>query len=246
MKVKEIVFTVFKDYFNSSLPSLHILDSQDKAEMLDTYYKVIHSGEKTILPSLESRLESIPSLIALKFANKWNKVYDTLVQAYDPLKDYNVAVDRKDTESVNKSNSVNGTDSTVEDNTRNDSSKQSTDLSTTTNDANQNNVFGFNSDSEDGQPASKDNGLTTETVVGTGDKNKTDTDTRELNNTDKNYSRLNTGSKDSQGTRLETKSGLLKNTSQKLAEDEIRLRAFNNTIDIICLDLDSLITLSVY
>ena len=111
------------------------------AETLDMEYYLNHSGEKYISPLTyklyhnddATYLTKLASIIKLKFADKWNKLYKAFfIDEYNPIENYSMVED----ENVNSSitNTTNGN----------------------------NNVFGFNTTEEDGVPESK-NGVTTTT-----------------------------------------------------------------------------------
>lgn len=101
------------------------------AETLDMEYYLNHSGEKYISPLTyqlyhkddTTYLTKLASIIKLKFADKWNKLYKAFfIDEYNPIENYSMVED----ENVNSSitNTTNG----------------------------KNNIYGFNTTAEDGVP----------------------------------------------------------------------------------------------
>lgn len=68
------------------------------APVLDLEFYLNHSGEKEVSPIIEKLLENgktedevldtITTILVVKYANKWNRIYDTLINDYDVFSDY--------------------------------------------------------------------------------------------------------------------------------------------------------------
>lgn len=247
MKINEIVFDVFESYFNdSSLIQLEFLDSRDKAKSVDSYYQFIHSGEKTLLPSLEAKIGQIPKIISVVLATNWNKIYNAIMASYEPLNDFKIVKVGSNAQNETKSKTEDESDVKNKNLSSNSVNKTFTDIETTNSDNTQESTFGFNSDSPAGVPTDHQDVNSTEHIIGTGDKNKSDNTRNDVENTENTITKTTNDTKDKTGSMNETKSGLMKKTSQQLVEEELRLRTLHKMIDIICSDLDRLITLSIY
>lgn len=184
---------IFKAIYNTTSQPFTWL-SEDLADTLDLDYYLSHSGNKYISPIViklydndnTTYLTKLAKIIILKYSDKWNRIYKAYIQSdYEPLENY----------SLTESESVN------------------TDVTTQTDGAN--NVFGFNTTSEDGIPSSL-SGVTQNT---TGDKTKNTRDLMKYGNV-----------------------GVT--TSQQMLSSEIELRAYNfyneimNDVDaVMCLDI---------
>ena len=126
-----IIQTIQTDY-----PTTFSWLSSTNAETLDMEYYLNHSGEKYISPLTlklytndnTTYLTKIASLIVLKYADKWNKLYKAFFQdEYNPIENYSMIEE----ENVNTSitNSTNG----------------------------KNNIYGFNTTAENGVPQDNSN-----------------------------------------------------------------------------------------
>lgn len=166
--------------------------SSDDADILDIDYYLNHSGDKYVTPLFEDLfiadeehyLTKLAKIIVLKYGDNWNKIYNAyFVSSYNPLENYSMVEDEK----VN------------------------TDISVTT--GSENNVFGFNTESEDG-----------------------------ISNNKNSINQTTSGS-DEKNTRNLTRSGNIGvTTSQQMLESEIKLRLYDfyqaimNDIDnVLCL-----------
>ena len=168
--------------------------SSTDAETLDMEYYLNHSGDNYISPITyklyvnddTTYLTKLASIIKLKFADKWNKLYKAFfVDEYNPIENYSMVEDENvNTDIENKSNGSN-------------------------------NVFAFNTESENGVPEGK-NAITSTT------KGKFDDNHRQL-----------------------TRSGNIGvTTSQQMLQSEIDLRQwdfYNMMMD----DIDSIMCLDV-
>lgn len=179
----------------SAIQALNVLTwlSSDDAKALDVEYYINHSGEKYISPLTDALydkdnttyLTNLAKIILIKFANNWNRIYQAYVtETYEPLENYSMVED----ESVN-------TEMVVE-----------TD--------GENNVFGFNTTSNDGVPSSK-SGIK-QTTSGTDEKNN----------------------------RHHTRSGNIGvTTSQQMLQSELDLRKYD-LYEVIMSDIDSVMCLA--
>ena len=197
LKLNEIQPVIDNDHKGifEIIQSLNIftwLDST-KALNLDYEYYYNHSGEKYLAPitlkfyydNEPTYLSKLASIITNKFKDKWDKIYEAFIHSdYNPIENYSM----EENENVG-SEIVNDTD------------------------ANQN-VFGFNTDSENGVPQTINSAKTT--TSGDYEKNK-----RKL-----------------------TRSGNIGvTTSQQMIQSEIDLRQYN-LYDQMMEDVDSVMCLS--
>lgn len=118
---------------------------QANADLLDVEYYMNHSGQKTISPmfvilnkvntnesgviDIASSIQEIAKIIASKFKDKWNKLYEAFIESdYKPLENYSM----EQTETPNV--------------TRHNIEKTKTKIETeTTDDKTESSVYGFNS-----------------------------------------------------------------------------------------------------
>lgn len=161
-------------------------------EYLDIDYYVSHSGEKYASKFYLTMLDHnkdityIANVIFNRFKDKWKKIYDAMMKEYNPLENYSMVED----ENVN------------------------TDITNTSNGSS--NVFGFNTESEDGVADSKN----------------------EVSNT--------TSGKFDDNHRKLTRSGNIGvTTSQQMLESELEIRK-NIFIENVMNDIDSIMCLKIY
>ena len=161
-------------------------------EYLDIDYYVSHSGEKYASKFYLTMLDHnkdityIANVIFNRFKDKWKKIYDAMMKEYNPLENYSMVED----ENVN------------------------TDITNTSNGSS--NVFGFNTESEDGVADSKNEGSNTTS-------GKFDDNHRKL-----------------------TRSGNIGvTTSQQMLESELEIRK-NIFIENVMNDIDSIMCLKIY
>lgn len=168
------------------------LDSTN-AEILDMDYYLNHSGEKYISPITaklyehddSTYLTKLASLIVLKYSDKWNKLYKAFFEdEYNPIENYSMVEEENANTSI--TNSTTG----------------------------KNNIYGFNTTSEDGVP--QDNSSVESTTSG---------------DFDDNHRKL-------------TRSGNIGvTTSQQMLQSEIDLRQWN-FYNMIMNDIDDVMCLS--
>lgn len=196
-KINEIV-----DIFDDSTAGIfHALKSiasgesfgwLDNDEYLDIDYYVSHSGEKyasrfyLTMIDHNKDISYIANIIYNRFSEKWKHIYDAMMLEYNPLENYSMVED----ENVN------------------------TDITNTSNGSS--NVFGFNTDSEDGVSDSKNE-------VSSTTSGKFDDNHRKL-----------------------TRSGNIGvTTSQQMLESELEIRK-NIFIEMVMNDIDSIMCLKIY
>lgn len=163
------------------------------AETLDMDYYLNHSGEKYISPITAKLYENddstyltkLASLIVLKYSDKWNKLYKAFFEdEYNPIENYSMVEEENANTSI--TNSTTG----------------------------KNNIYGFNTTSEDGVP--QDNSSVESTTSG---------------DFDDNHRKL-------------TRSGNIGvTTSQQMLQSEIELRQWN-FYNMIMNDIDDVMCLS--
>ena len=138
-----IIQTIQQNYSNT----FEWLDSTN-AEILDMDYYLNHSGEKYISPITAKLYENndstyltkLASLIVLKYSDKWNKLHKTFFEAeYNPIENYSLVEEENANTSI--TNSTTG----------------------------KNNIYGFNTTSEEGVP--QDNSSVESTTSGDFDDN---------------------------------------------------------------------------
>lgn len=242
----------------------------DKLYELCLGYYTSRSGEKTISMTYEKFIsitnenpeidkspeELIGSLIRGKFLDKWNRVYDVLINSqYDALNNRESTEDKtgnnqnKDTHNTTKAKQGTNSDITTYDTNVEDNGRTGTSETTTRNVQDANDVYGFNSSTRVGDTYS--NETTSETIVGEADKNtshnvqtKTGTENKQF---DINESETNTGTDTTDITISEklVKSGR-DGSGAELITEELNLRNTQLFFDIIYSDIDSITTLQIY
>lgn len=196
-KINEIV-DIFTDstagifHALKSIATGESFDWLNNDEYLDIDYYVSHSGEKYASKFYLTMLDHnksityIANVIFNRFSEKWKKIYDAMMKEYNPLENYSMVED----ENVN------------------------TDITNTSNGSS--NVFGFNTQSDDGVPDGKN----------------------EVSNT--------TSGKFDDNHRKLTRSGNIGvTTSQQMLESELEIRK-NIFIETVMNDIDSIMCLKIY
>ena len=167
-------------------------DWLENDEYLDIDYYVSHSGEKYAsmfyLTMLEHNktISYIANIIFNRFSEKWKHIYDAMMMEYNPIENYSMVED----ENVN------------------------TDITNTSNGAS--NVFGFNTESEDGVPDGKN----------------------EVSNT-------TSGKFKDNYRQLKRAGNIGVTTSQQMLESELQIRK-NIFIETVMNDIDSIMCLKIY
>lgn len=233
-------------------------------------YYTSRSGEKTISITYERFIsltnetpeinktpeELIGTLIRGKFLDKWNRVYDVLINSqYDALNNRESTEDKtgnnqnKDTHNTTKARQGTNSDITTYDTNVEDNGKTATSETTTRNIQDANDVYGFNSSIPVSDTYS--NQTESETVVGEADNNtshniqtKTGTENKQFGI---NESETNTGTDTTDITINEklVKSGR-DGSGAELITEELNLRNTQLFFDIIYADIDSITTLQIY
>lgn len=233
-------------------------------------YYLQRSGMKTISVTYEQIIELVKNntditetsedlmskLIRGKFIEKWTKIYEALINSqYNPLNDFDETEERDystdDTTTFDNQTRREGGnslekkyESSIEDN-----GNTGTKTTTTINDENNYNNYGFNSTGA--VPVNSDNGTNTETTEGKSadntthnkqDRTGTDTDTFEV---DETSSKTGTDSRNIAMEGSTTKTGR-KTDGASLIEKELNLRNTQIFFDIIYSDIDSIATLQIY
>ena len=196
-KINEIV-DIFTDSTAGIFHALKAIASGDSFEWLDNDeyldidYYVSHSGEKyasrfyLTMIDHNKDISYIANIIYNRFSEKWKHIYDAMMLEYNPLENYSMVED----ENVN------------------------TDITNTSNGSS--NVFGFNTQSDDGVPDGKNE-------VSSTTSGKFDDNHRKL-----------------------TRSGNIGvTTSQQMLESELEIRK-NIFIEMVMNDIDSIMCLKIY
>lgn len=164
----------------------------DNDEYLDMDYYVSHSGEKYASKFYLTMLDHnkdityIANIIYNRFSEKWKHIYDAMMKEYNPLENYSMVED----ENVN------------------------TDITNTSNGSS--NVFGFNTQSDDGVPDGKN----------------------EVSNT-------TSGKFKDNYRQLKRAGNIGVTTSQQMLESELEIRK-NIFIETVMNDIDSIMCLKIY
>lgn len=247
------------------------------ADELDFSYTQIHSAGKYVSPALarlltiskdgtyalrytagitEEHIKHMCYTVAMKYGNKWNRLYQALTADYNPIHNYDMTESGSDSGESSETPDLTTTDTQTDSSTTTPnltdtvSSKTGyeTSVRTTSNDTNR--VAGFNS--SELQPSDAGTGNTTR--QGSADSNYeqttgTDSQTGTLK---EEGSRSNTHTEKGMTHRGETSSHSLTRsgnigvtTTQKMISEELELRS-NVLYDIIMEDMDKEICLAVY
>ena len=190
------IFGVIQSYYPSTFEWL----TSTIASLLDTEYYYNHSGGKTISPMVKrlydidegSYLTKIASIVTNKYKDKWNKLYDAFINSeYNPIENYSMVEEENTASKIEEDENV-GTNIVVD---------------TSGNE----NVFGFNTDNENGVEKGKTSGLSTTT----GDYD------------DNHRKNVKTGDFDDNHRKLTRSGNIGVTTSQQMIESEIKLRQYN-------------------
>lgn len=232
-------------------------------------YYLNRSAEKTISPTyerfislceqseiLKSPEELIGNFIRSKFLDKWNRVYDVLINSqYNPISNREYTEiktgnnQNKDTHNTTKAKQGTNTDNTTYDTNVEDNGKTATSETTIRDTENKDDVYGFNSSIEVGDAVNREN--STETVVGEADKNTTynlRTKTGTENKTfgvDESETHIGTDTTDITINETFSKNGR-DISGAELITEELNLRNSQIFFDIVYADIDSITTLSIY
>lgn len=210
----------------------------NKTEMLCLGYYTERSGEKTISPTYEKLLsfvkeneditetaeELLGKLIRGKFIDKWNRVYNALLQEQYNILDNSTYIetivgDNIDIKTFDTNNETNG----------NTSNKQTYTRESNSND----DIYGFNSSA--GSPSNSSLDSETETTQG----DSKDNTTHNIN--------TKTGTETLNLTVNETKTNTGRNGSgADLIQKELKLRNEQLFFNILYKDIDSITTLQIY
>ena len=196
---------------------------------LDTEYYYNISGQKSLSPLLRSytpitteKMPTLANLIYNMFKTNWVKLYNTLSLDYNPISNYEM----NETETTK-----NGRKNTIS-NTGTRKLDGSGSVNGTTTSKNENNVFGFNSDTSVGD---------TENNISTSN-NTTSTDNQ---TTTSNSTETETG--DETIDRTLTRSGNIGvTTSQQMIQSERDLWLWNYFYNVVFKNVDRVLTLETY
>lgn len=197
----------------------------------DLEYLFGYSAEKYIAPlwnKLYQENNIVPieliDLIAVKYKDKWNRIYKAYIQAdYDLLQDYYET----------KLETPNLTETETPDLTITNLDKTKSKITETNNEKNEDLTYGFNSI----EAVNKDDNKLNSTNVVEGNL--------EDNISDRTEQRTGTNTVHKTGSNQIEISGLGRNTPQEMIEKELELRK-RNFIDMLYKDLDKILTLAIY
>lgn len=106
MKLIETINNINEGIFYElqKLNTIKIINKYYKEMNIEYYYN--YSGEKTITTLFEkiNDYSELAKIISAKYNVKWNKLYDTLMQEYNPIYNYNM----EENEELKMSNDVYG------------------------------------------------------------------------------------------------------------------------------------------
>ena len=235
---------------------------------LSTGYYTARSGNKSISPAYEfirttiadnSLTDSAEQLLAnsirTKFLEKWNRVYTAMIATYEATSDYNITESKTgkntDTTTYNsklEKNANNSNNITYNTNVTDDG-KTATHEITTRDGSDNNDIYGFNSNSPVGDTTSTNS--QTETVEAEADKNtshntslKTGTENTAIG-VDEDHIKSGTDTIDHAFGEEKTIKGN-KGSISDLIQKELDLRNRNLFFDIVYADIDSVATLQIY
>lgn len=233
-------------------------------------YYTARSAEKTISPTYERYIQFIKDnseitktpeelmgkLIRGKFLDKWNRVYDVLINSqYDALnnKEYSEIKtgnnQNKDTYNTTNAKEGSNTDTTTFNTKIDDVGSRGTSEVVTRSVETADDVYGFNSVEAVGD--TKSNETVNETIVGDKDKNtsqntqnKTGTESRDFG-INESERKTGTDTRDITINEQTVKSGR-DDSGAELITKELNLRNTQLFFDIIYADIDSITTLQIY
>lgn len=235
---------------------------------LSTGYYTARSGNKSISPAYEfirstiaenSLTDSAEQLLAnsirSKFLEKWNRVYTAMIAQYEATSDYNIVESKTgkntDTTTYNSKleKNASNTNNITYDTNVTDDGKTATSETTTREGSDNNDIYGFNSNSPVGDTTSTN--TQTETTEAEADKNtthntsvKTGTENTAIGvDEDQTHSGTDTITHDF-GEEKTIKGN--KGSVSELIQKELDLRNKNLFFDIVYADIDSVATLQIY
>ena len=232
-------------------------------------YYMNNSSNKTVSPIYENVLnlitensinksvnDIVAQMIRGKFIDKWERYYNALInENYEILEDIvknetsNYTKNEVNNYTKNETSNYAKNETKTYNNTINENGKTNTDMTTSSTNEKNNDVYGFNSTAPVGSDLNY--GTDTENVKGDKEKNttenvkqKTGSDT---NGTTGNDKKGTTGNDDKDTTKNETISRTGRNTSaQDLLQKELDFRSKNLFFNIVFRDIDSIIALEIY
>ena len=232
-------------------------------------YYMNNSSNKTVSPIYENILnlitensinKSVNDIIAQmlrgKFIDKWNRYYNALInENYEILEDMvknetsNYTKNEVNNYTKNETSNYAKNETKNYNNTINENGKTNTDITTSSTNEKNNDVYGFNSSAPVGSDLNY--GTDTENVKGDKEKNTTEnvkqTTGNDTNGTIGNDEKGTTGNDDKDTTKNETISRTGRNTSaQDLLQKELDFRSKNLFFNIVFRDIDSIIALEIY
>lgn len=210
----------------------------DKLQELCFGYYVYRSGYKSISPTyrrliemsndnptlVKSADEMLGNLIRAKYVEKWNRVYNVLLNSnYNPLDNY----DFIDTKNANNSDTITYDTNVV------DNGRSNTDESVTRSNNTADNIYAFNSETPVGDSTGEE--ISVERTIANADKNtthntqiKTGTEGRDIGINETNTRKGRDG------------------IGAKLIQSELDMRSKQIFFDIVYKDIDSIATLKIY
>ena len=196
---------------------------------LDTEYYYNISGQKSLSPLLRNytpitteKMSKLANVVYNMFKTNWVKLYNTLSLDYNPISNYEM----NETETTK-----NGRKNTIS-NTGTHKLDGSGSVNGTTTSKNENNVFGFNSDTSVGD--------TENTISASNNTTSTDSQTTTSNSTE-------TETGDETIDRTLTRSGNIGvTTSQQMIQSERDLWLWNYFYNVVFKNVDKVLTLETY
>lgn len=252
MIVNELEHTLFHTLYETG--KIEFLN-EDIANALDFDYFNIYSFSKIVQPYLEVLVKDrnywqvISNSLIFRYSKKWETAYKALLE-----KDYNIFENNKYTEKELPNITISKENNNEKNNIYNKNSELNSDgtisegkkITTTNEDSNINNVYGFNNSVS--VPNDDNKGTSTETITASKDDNITNN----VNHENESVSSSEDIKENSDS--LETKSGtidkqingLKDKAPQDLAKKELSLNDLYNLAIIMFRDVDNMITLGVY
>lgn len=220
------------------------------SQSLDIYYHLNRSGKKDTSPLIdyyitdgiipELKKAEIASIIFDLFGKIWDRLWDVYNAEYNPINNYDMTEESEDVKTVEYGRTDTNTFAHGRTDTRTDNLTQ-TDTPTTTQ-TKEENIYGFNDNSEDGSPANKsvitDGGQNVTTNTGTLTNRVTGTDT------DTN---VQSGVDTHRVTHSLTRSGNIGvTTTQQMIQSEVELWQWNYFKNVIMPNIDGVLTTMLY
>ena len=242
---KELYNVVFVDYENKII--------KDGIDNKKSIYQITIENKNSINKSVN---DIVAQMIRGKFIDKWERYYNALInENYEILEDIvknetsNYTKNEVNNYTKNETSNYAKNETKTYNNTINENGKTNTDMTTSSTNEKNNDVYGFNSTAPVGSDLNY--GTDTENVKGDKEKNttenvkqKTGSDT---NGTTGNDEKGTTGNDDKDTTKNETISRTGRNTSaQDLLQKELDFRSKNLFFNIVFRDIDSIIALEIY